>query len=125
MSARFVRLSSSDLSNPRLESARSPFHFGGLATVEGVHLLDGSGHLRMVEIRERLVRRLERIPGLRRRVLFPGLLRGRALWVDDARFDIGRHVFEAAVEPPRYTTSVVSGSVPALAAAPPGGPQRF
>ena len=100
MSARFARLSSSDLSNLRLDSPRSPFHFGGLITVEGVRLLDGSGHLRMEEIRERLSRRLVRVPELRRRVFVPGLLRGRALWVDDERFDVDRHVFEAAVEPP-------------------------
>ena|SRR5215467_5735034 len=100
MSNRITRLSSFDLSNLRLERLRSPFHFGGLVILDGRALLDDRGRLRLEEIRSRLNRRLARLPELRRRVYFPGLLRGRALWVDDDGFDIQKHALEAAVDPP-------------------------
>jgi diacylglycerol O-acyltransferase len=100
MVSRFARLTSFDLSNLRLEKLRSPFHFGGLVILDGHRLLDESGQLRLDEIRSRLEGRLLRVPELRRRVYFPGLLRGRALWVDDAGFDIRNHVLETAIDPP-------------------------
>jgi WS/DGAT/MGAT family acyltransferase len=84
----------------RGESAIWPGHFGGLAVLEGKALLDDAGRLRLGEIRDRLDRRVARIPQLRRRVLFSGLLRGRPLWVDDDRFAIEDHVDERAVPSP-------------------------
>jgi diacylglycerol O-acyltransferase len=98
--SRLPRLSSFDLSNLRLEKLRAPFQIGGLVILDGRQLLDDSGQLRLDEIRGRIDRRLVRLPELRRCVYFPGLLRGRALWVDDADFDIRNHVLEASVPPP-------------------------
>jgi diacylglycerol O-acyltransferase / wax synthase len=95
-----VRLSSLDRMFLHLETVDWPGHFGGLAVVEGETLLDGSGQLRLQEIRERLGRRLARVPQLRRRLHFPSPLGGGPLWVDDLSFDIGHHVREVAVEPP-------------------------
>jgi len=98
--SRFARLSSLDLMFLRVESAAWPCHFGGLAILDGSALCDTSGRLRLGEIAGRLNRRLEHVPQFRRRVLFPGLLQGKALWVDDDRFDIYQHVRERAVDPP-------------------------
>ncbi|HSL15007.1 MAG TPA: wax ester/triacylglycerol synthase family O-acyltransferase [Actinomycetota bacterium] len=98
--SRFARLSALDRMFLHLETRDWPGHFGGLAVVEGNALLDDSGQLRMAEIRERMDRRLAHVPQLRRRLLFPGLLGGKPLWVDDHRFDIRHHVGQAAVEVP-------------------------
>ena len=100
LSNRFARLSALDLMFLRVESEAWPCHFGGLAVLDGGALVDPSGRLRLGEIVDRLSRRLAMLPQLRRRVLFPGPLRGRPLWVDDAGFDLQRHVFETEVEPP-------------------------
>jgi diacylglycerol O-acyltransferase len=100
MSSRFRRLTSLDLSNLRLEKLRSPFQIGGLVILDGRPLLDDSGQLRVEEIRRRLDRRLVRLPELRRRVYYPGFLRGRALWVDDPGFDIRDHILETSVRAP-------------------------
>lgn len=84
----------------RFESAAWPCHFAGLAVVEGKALLDDSGKLRLGEITDSLNRRLTRIPELRRRLYFPGVLRGGPLWVDDDLFNIRHHIRQAAVEAP-------------------------
>jgi WS/DGAT/MGAT family acyltransferase len=94
------RLSSLDLMFLRIESAAWPCHFGGLAVLDGPTLLDGSGRLRLDEIAGQLGRRLAQAPQWRRRVLFPGPMLGRPLWVDDDHFDLRRHVHQAAVDPP-------------------------
>jgi diacylglycerol O-acyltransferase / wax synthase len=98
--SRFARLTTLDRMFLHLEIPDWPGHFGGLAVVEGNALLDGSGRLRLQEIRERMDRRLAGVPHLRRRLHVPGLLGGKPLWVDDRRFDIRHHVLETAVDPP-------------------------
>ncbi|HXN77707.1 MAG TPA: wax ester/triacylglycerol synthase domain-containing protein, partial [Candidatus Dormibacteraeota bacterium] len=95
-----ARLSSLDLMFLRQETPDWPGHFGGLAVAEGKALVDGSGQLRLPEIRQRVNRRLARVPQLRRRLHFPGLLGGKPLWVDDDKFAIQHHVHHMAVEPP-------------------------
>ena len=62
--------------------------------------MDKSGRLWLEGIRSQLERGLARVLELRRRVYFPGLLRGRALRVDDTAFDIHNHVLAAAIDPP-------------------------
>lgn len=98
--SRFPRLSSTDLMFLRLEAPEWPCHYGGLAVVEGESLLDGEGELRLEEVRERLARRLPRVPKLRQRLHDPGWLGGRPLWVDDGQFDIRNHVRTLGVAPP-------------------------
>lgn len=100
MSGQLDRLSFLDLMFLRVESAAWPCHFGGLALLDGPALLDSSGRLRVDEIAGELARRLAQAPQLRRRVFLPGPLLGRPLWVDDDRFDIRRHIHQAAVDPP-------------------------
>ena len=84
----------------RFESPAWPCHFAGLAVVDGKALVDEAGRLRLAELTDRTSRRLADVPELRRRLHFPGILRGGPLWVDDERFDIRNHIHEAAAEPP-------------------------
>ena len=94
----------------RVESAAWPCHFGGLAVLDGPALPGTSGRLGVEEIADRLNRRLGHAPQLRRRVHFPGPLQGKALWVDDNRFDIHRHVRERAVDPPGGDTELLDAA---------------
>lgn len=94
------RLTSFDLMFLRLETPEWPCHFGGLAILEGEALLDDDDGLRIEELTERLDRRLPLVPQLRRRLHTPGPLGGRPLWVDDAGFDVSRHVHRASVPAP-------------------------
>lgn len=96
----FARLTSVERMYLRDETAAWPCHFGGLAVVQGAALLDGSGRLRSGAIKDRLDRRMGRVPQLRRRVFVPGPLRGPPLWVDDQRFAIDHHVHETTVASP-------------------------
>ena len=95
-----ARLTTLDLMFLRMEDPAWPGHVGGLAVVEGRPLLAATGQLRLPEIRERVNRRLARVPQLRRRLYFPGPLGGKPLWADDHQFDIQHHVHQAAVEQP-------------------------
>ena len=112
---RYARLSRADVSNLRLESRASPFHIGGLAVVEAAPLLDGSGHLRLEEIADRLNRRLARVPQLRRRVHSGGPFTGRPIWVDDDRFEISTHLHELAVPPPGGELELLDAAARAFA----------
>lgn len=98
--SRYARLTSFDLMFLHLESPDWPGHFGGLAVLEGQALLDGSGRLRLREIRERVDCRLGQVPQLRRRLHVPRRLAGKPLWVDDEQFNIQHHIRQAAVESP-------------------------
>lgn len=97
---RFARLTPFEQMYLRLECADWPGHVGGLALLEGGPLLDASGQLRLAEIRDRLGRRVGRVPRLRQRVHLPGVLAGRPLWVDDVSFALEQHVQQAAVPSP-------------------------
>lgn len=71
-------------------------------------LTDEAGHLRLAEIRRELDGRLAGVPELRRVVIRPGPLAGRALWVDDPVFRIEHHVGEAEVSPPGDTSALLA-----------------
>jgi WS/DGAT/MGAT family acyltransferase len=94
------RLSSFDLMFLRLETREWPCHFGGLAVVDGDGLLDAEGRVRLEEVAARLEPRLAGVPVLRRRLLVPGPLGGRPLWVDDAGFSVARHLHQTSVASP-------------------------
>lgn len=98
--SRFARLSILDLMFLRVESEAWPSHFGGLAVLDGSALPGAPGRLRLDELAGEFGERLVHAPALRRRVYYPGPLLGRPLWVDDDRFDILRHVHQAAIDPP-------------------------
>ena len=63
-----------------------------LAILEGRGLLDASGELALEAIRARIEQRLHLAPRLRQRLYRPGFGFGAPVWVDDASFDISRHV---------------------------------
>jgi diacylglycerol O-acyltransferase / wax synthase len=86
------RLTPLDVSNLRIESHGLPMNVAALAILEGRVLLDPSGELALEAIRDRIEQRLHLAPRLRQRLYRPGLGFGAPVWVDDARFDISRHV---------------------------------
>jgi len=63
-----------------------------LAILEGRVLLDAPGRLALEAIRVRVEQRLHLAPRLRQRLYRPGFGFGAPVWVDDASFDISRHV---------------------------------
>jgi diacylglycerol O-acyltransferase / wax synthase len=108
--SRFSRLSLSDRSNLRIERLETPAHVAGLCVVEAQPLLDSNGELDLLTIGRRLDRRLARAPELRRVVRRPPPLCGPALWVDDPRFSIERHVRATPVPPPGDEASLLEAA---------------
>jgi WS/DGAT/MGAT family acyltransferase len=86
------RLTPLDVSNLRIERHGLPMNVAALAILEGGALLDGPGELALEAIRARIGHRLHLAPRLRQRLYQPGFGFGAPVWVDDASFDISRHV---------------------------------
>jgi diacylglycerol O-acyltransferase / wax synthase len=86
------RLTPLDVSNLRIERRGLPMNVAALAIVEGRVLLDASEELALEPIRERIGQRLNLAPRLRQRLYRPGFGFGAPVWVDDASFDVSRHV---------------------------------
>ncbi len=105
--SRYPRLSLSDRTNLRIERPETPVHIAGLCVVEARPLLGPDGEVDLETIRRRLERRLARVPELRRVVHRPPPLCGPALWVDDPRFSIDRHVQAVRVGPPGDEASLL------------------
>jgi diacylglycerol O-acyltransferase len=86
------RLTPLDVSNLRIERHGLPMNVAALAILEGRVLLDAPGGLALEAIRVRIEQRLHLAPRLRQRLYRPGFGFGAPVWVDDASFDISRHV---------------------------------
>ncbi len=86
------RLTPLDVSNFRVERRGLPMGVAALAILESRGLLDSSGGLALDAIRVRIEQRLHLAPRLRQRLCWPGFGFGAPVWVDDASFDIRRHV---------------------------------
>jgi len=86
------RLTPLDVSNLRIEQHGLPMNVAALAILEGRVLLDAPGRLALEAIRVRVEQRLHLAPRLRQRLYRPGFGFGAPVWVDDASFDISRHV---------------------------------
>jgi diacylglycerol O-acyltransferase / wax synthase len=86
------RLTPLDVSNLRIETHGLPMNVAALAILEGRVLLDAPGELALEAIRVRIEQRLHLAPRLRQRLYQPGFGFGAPVWVDDASFDISRHV---------------------------------
>jgi diacylglycerol O-acyltransferase / wax synthase len=97
---RLERLSLVDLTNLAVEASDTPMHQGGLGVLDGRHLLDSSGHVRIERIRAHIEARLDRVPELRRKLWLTGPFEGRPLWVDDPTFRIEDHVLLAQLPAP-------------------------
>jgi hypothetical protein len=94
------RLTALDASFVWFERPGVPIHVGAVATFEAAPLVDGRGHLRLAELRERIAARLDLMPRLRRRLAPVPFDLDRPGWVDDPDFDIARHVGELRMPPP-------------------------
>jgi WS/DGAT/MGAT family acyltransferase len=86
------RLTPLDVSNLRIERHGLPMNVAALAILEGRVLVDAPGGLALEAIRVRVEGRLHLAPRLRQRLYRPGVGLGAPVWVDDADFDISRHV---------------------------------
>ena len=100
MNAQVERLSLLDLTNLAVEAADTPMHQGGLGVLDGAHLLDSNGRVRIDEVRAHLESRLDRVPELRRTLWKTGPLEGAPVWVDDPGFRIEDHVLVAHLPEP-------------------------
>lgn len=77
-------------------------------------VIDGGSDLGLSTVRTLLEQRLPRVPRLRQRILSTPLGHGRPVWVDDADFDLDRHLAEVRLEAP--THEPVDGTAAAKAA---------
>jgi diacylglycerol O-acyltransferase / wax synthase len=89
---RYQRLSVQDAGFLYLEHAGLPQHVAILAVAEGGPLHGPDGRLRVDAVRQELAGRLQLVPRLRQRVLWPRVGQGLPLWVDDPGFDLANHV---------------------------------
>lgn len=92
------RLSQSDLANFLVESPTTPMQIAIAGVLSPGSLVDGAG-LRLAEARERIARRLPRAPVLRQRILWTHVGQGQPVWIDDARFELERHVVFPSTAP--------------------------
>jgi diacylglycerol O-acyltransferase / wax synthase len=86
------RLTALETSFLYFERPGRPIHVGATAIFEAAPLVDGSGRLRLDEVRQLVESRLEAYPRLRQKIAAMPLGLGRPRWVDDGAFDITRHV---------------------------------
>jgi diacylglycerol O-acyltransferase / wax synthase len=91
------RLTPLDVSNLRIERHGLPMNVAALAILEGRVLPGAPGGLALEAIRAKIEQRLHLAPRLRQRLYRPGFSLGAPVWVDDASFDISRHVRTRAV----------------------------
>jgi WS/DGAT/MGAT family acyltransferase len=94
------RVTPLDVSNLRVEQHGLPMNVGAVAILKPRALLDSPGELDLDAIRARVEHRLHLAPRLRQRLYWPGFGFGAPVWVDDARFDISRHVRTRPVPAP-------------------------
>lgn len=79
---------------------------GALCRFEGGPLRDAAGRIRLQELRRHVASRLVQVPRFRQRIQHMPLDLARPVWIDDAGFDIDRHV--------RATTLAAPGGPEAL-----------
>ena len=89
---RYQRLRVQDAGFLYLEHAGLPQHVAILAVAEGGPLHDPDGRLWVDAVRQQFAGRLQLVPRLRQRVLWPRVGQGLPLWVDDPGFDLANHV---------------------------------
>jgi diacylglycerol O-acyltransferase / wax synthase len=97
---RYQRLSVQDAGFLDLEHVGLPQHVAILAVAEGGPLHGPDGRLRVGAVRQELGGRLQLVPRLRQRVLWPRVGQGLPLWVDDPGFDLANHVRTVQVPVP-------------------------
>jgi len=93
------RLSAQDRSFLVFEEPHHPMHLGALTRFEGGTLIGGGGRDALARLRAHVRSRLHLAPRYRQRIAWVPLL-NRPVWVDDAGFDVRRHVRHARLPPP-------------------------
>lgn len=88
------RLGRTDVRFLELETTRRPMHTLKIA------VLRPSPEANFETLRASIVSRLDRVPTMRLRLANPPLGLGRPAWVEDAGFDVDRHLTEMSVAPP-------------------------
>jgi WS/DGAT/MGAT family acyltransferase len=87
------RVSPGDLIQLASDGGPAPMQVGVIL------LLDPARPVRLADVRARLADRARRVPRLRQRLMRVPFGCGRPIWVDDADFDIARHVGSLACPP--------------------------
>ena len=101
MSARdHGRLTALDESFLQMERPGLPMHVASAATFEAGPLLDADGTFRLEDMARHIDRRARLLPRLRQRVWSPPGGFDHARWVDDADFDVHRHIDVVAAPAP-------------------------
>ncbi len=101
-----AELTALDTAFLRAERPDAPMHLGGLAFFEGAPLLDERERVRIADVRRRVACRLHLVPRFRQRVQEVPF--GRPIWVDDAQFDVTKHVRRLRVRRPGDFDAVVA-----------------
>ena len=86
------RLTLGELATLWVDEPSAPFHIALAGEFEAAPFLREDGGLDVDRVRTELVRRVDRVPVLRRRVVWTRLGQGRPYWADDPDFDAARHV---------------------------------
>ena len=97
---RLDRISPLDASNLRVEDRGLPMHIAALAILDGPIPGCEPGQTELDVLRRAVERRLHLAPRLRQLLYRPGTGLGPPVWVDDADFDIRRHVHSRSVPAP-------------------------
>lgn len=93
------RLSAQDASFLAFESPTCPMHVGGLAVFEGGPLATATGGLDIARVIKHIDANLDQIP-VYRKLLQRTPITQWPVWVDDADFDISRHVRHVSLPQP-------------------------
>ncbi len=96
----YERLTALDATFLRIETSHEPQHVGSLSLLEGAPLRDGSGRIRIDDLRAHVARRVHKVPRLRHKVMEVPYDQGRPVWIDDTGFDIEYHVRLTALPRP-------------------------
>lgn len=78
-----------------VDEPRAPMHIALAGEFDGTRFARADGSIDVEHVRAELVRRADRVPMLRRRVVWTRLGRGRPSWADDPAFDAAQHVSAA------------------------------
>ncbi|MGY1669201.1 wax ester/triacylglycerol synthase domain-containing protein [Geodermatophilus sp. SYSU D00710] len=81
-----------ELATVWVDEPATPFHIALAGEFDGAPFRRDDGSIDLGRVRAELVRRVGRVPALRRRVVWPRSGRGRPYWDDDPAFDAATHV---------------------------------
>ena len=92
-----TRLTLGELATLWVDEAMAPFHIALVGEFDAAPFQLDDGTLDLQRIRGELVRRVDRVPALHRRIVWPRIGVSRPRWADDPSFDPVRHVTSASL----------------------------